>query len=128
MRHISLLLLRGLCICYFTFICSSNIRFFNITSKGNCSKGMSTTALWCVQYLPEARPSMSNIVKNLEGGAEIATPPNPFPHLASLTAEVPYFRDSSSNSTIECETIEDDKDYSTMMKTFEIESIAQQSI
>ncbi|XWS52239.1 hypothetical protein CRYUN_Cryun11dG0050700 [Craigia yunnanensis] len=88
------------------------------------AKVMSTTALWCVQYLPEARPSMINVVKNLEGGAELATPQNPFQHLVSLTAEVPTCRGSSSNSTIECETTEDDTDYSTTMKNFEIESIA----
>ncbi|XWS10376.1 hypothetical protein CRYUN_Cryun39dG0072100 [Craigia yunnanensis] len=47
------------------------------------AKTMVTVALWCVQYLPEARPSMRNVVKILEGGAEAATPPNPFQHLIS---------------------------------------------
>ncbi|KAK8478953.1 hypothetical protein V6N12_007910 [Hibiscus sabdariffa] len=32
----------------------------------------------CVQYLPDARPSMRDVVKILEGGAEAATPPNHF--------------------------------------------------
>ncbi|KAF6156817.1 hypothetical protein GIB67_017351 [Kingdonia uniflora] len=39
---------------------------------------MSMVALWCVQYLPEARPLMSTVVKMLEGGLEISSPSNPF--------------------------------------------------
>ncbi|GMH29394.1 hypothetical protein Nepgr_031237 [Nepenthes gracilis] len=42
---------------------------------------MVMVALWCVQYLPTERPNMSVVVKMLEGGVEIATPPNPFGHL-----------------------------------------------
>lgn len=38
-------------------------------------------ALWCVQYLPAARPNMSDVVRMLEGGVEISPPPNPFAHL-----------------------------------------------
>ena len=37
--------------------------------------------LWCVQYLPTARPNMSDVVRMLEGGAGIPQPPNPFAHL-----------------------------------------------
>lgn len=50
------------------------------------AKRMSMVALWCVQYIPEARPSMISVVKILEGVAEVATPPNPFQHLASSSA------------------------------------------
>ncbi|KAM2039598.1 hypothetical protein ACFX1T_013023 [Malus domestica] len=43
-------------------------------------------ALWCVQYMPEARPLMSVVVKMLEGAVEIPTPStNPFQHLMSDT-------------------------------------------
>ncbi|GMH29396.1 hypothetical protein Nepgr_031239 [Nepenthes gracilis] len=42
---------------------------------------MVMVALWCVQYLPTARPNMSVVVKMLEGGAEIAPPLNPFGYL-----------------------------------------------
>ncbi|XVE52765.1 hypothetical protein DITRI_Ditri02bG0149800 [Diplodiscus trichospermus] len=63
------------------------------------ARTMATVALWCVQYLPEARPSMRNVVKILEGGAEAATtPPNPFQHLIS-SANVPSCMVSISNST-----------------------------
>ncbi|KAM1761384.1 hypothetical protein ACFX12_004152 [Malus domestica] len=31
------------------------------------AKGMVKVALWCVQYMPEARPLMSVVVKMLEG-------------------------------------------------------------
>ncbi|KAF5207076.1 Receptor-like protein kinase [Thalictrum thalictroides] len=34
-------------------------------------------ALWCVQRTPENRPSMSTVVKILEGEMEITEPPNP---------------------------------------------------
>ncbi|KAL6343007.1 hypothetical protein AAG906_017027 [Vitis piasezkii] len=50
------------------------------------AKKTSMVALWCVQYIPEARPSMISVVKILEGVAEVATPPNPFQHLASSSA------------------------------------------
>ncbi|KAE8731476.1 putative S-locus lectin protein kinase family protein [Hibiscus syriacus] len=62
------------------------------------AKTMVTVALWCVQYLPEARPSMRNVVKILEGGAEADTPPNPFQHLIS-SANVHSYTGSGSNST-----------------------------
>ncbi|KAA8535664.1 hypothetical protein F0562_030667 [Nyssa sinensis] len=40
-------------------------------------------ALWCIQYLPEARPATSTVVRMLEGGMEITPPPYPFQHLES---------------------------------------------
>ncbi|XWS10378.1 hypothetical protein CRYUN_Cryun39dG0072300 [Craigia yunnanensis] len=64
------------------------------------AKKMVTLALWCVQYLPEARPSMSNVVKILEGEAEVTSPPNPFQHFIS-SARLPSCIASSSNSTID---------------------------
>ena len=45
---------------------------------------MCKVALWCVQYQPEARPSMSSVVRMLEGEEEIARPVNPFAYIASL--------------------------------------------
>ncbi|KAK8705843.1 hypothetical protein V6N13_049429 [Hibiscus sabdariffa] len=46
----------------------------------------------------KARPSMRNVVKILEGGAEAATPPNPFQHLVSSANEHACIG-SGSNST-----------------------------
>uniref|UniRef100_A0ACD5XSP0 Uncharacterized protein n=2 Tax=Avena sativa TaxID=4498 RepID=A0ACD5XSP0_AVESA len=43
---------------------------------------MCKLALWCVQYRPEDRPSMGSVVRMLEGEDQIATPANPFAHLA----------------------------------------------
>lgn len=43
---------------------------------------MVNVALWCTQYRPESRPSMSVVVKMLEGDIEIPRPTtNPFQHL-----------------------------------------------
>ncbi|CAA0805871.1 receptor serine/threonine kinase- putative [Striga hermonthica] len=39
---------------------------------------MARVALWCVQESPELRPTMSVVVKMLEGEVEIMLPPNPF--------------------------------------------------
>ncbi|XP_024316529.1 rust resistance kinase Lr10 isoform X2 [Brachypodium distachyon] len=47
---------------------------------------MCKVALWCVQCRPEDRPSMGNVVQMLEGDEEIATPGNPFAHLAAYNA------------------------------------------
>ncbi|PIA26224.1 hypothetical protein AQUCO_09600046v1 [Aquilegia coerulea] len=44
---------------------------------------MSMVAMWCVQYLPEARPLMTTVVKMLEGGQDISAAPNPFQYLES---------------------------------------------
>ncbi|XP_040381092.1 LEAF RUST 10 DISEASE-RESISTANCE LOCUS RECEPTOR-LIKE PROTEIN KINASE-like 2.4 [Oryza brachyantha] len=43
-------------------------------------------ALWCVQYRPEDRPSMGNVVRMLEGEDDIDAPHNPFPQLAPYSA------------------------------------------
>ncbi|KAL4312386.1 hypothetical protein GQ457_01G007840 [Hibiscus cannabinus] len=65
------------------------------------AKTMVTVALWCVQYLPEARPSIRNVVKILEGGAEADTPPNPFQHLMSSAIAHSVTAGSGSISTID---------------------------
>ncbi|KAL8228633.1 hypothetical protein R6Q59_000564 [Mikania micrantha] len=44
---------------------------------------MLKVALCCVQYKPEFRPSMSIVVKMLEGVLEVPEPLNPFTHLIS---------------------------------------------
>ncbi|XWS10643.1 hypothetical protein CRYUN_Cryun38cG0014500 [Craigia yunnanensis] len=64
------------------------------------AKTMATLALWCVQYSPKDRPSMMEVVKILEGEAEVPSPPNPFQHLIS-SAKLPSSIASSSNSTID---------------------------
>jgi hypothetical protein len=50
---------------------------------------MCKVALWCVQFQPAARPTMSSVVRMLEGEMPIVPPVNPF-H---------YVMDSSSGST-----------------------------
>ncbi|GAB4831000.1 hypothetical protein Ancab_005011 [Ancistrocladus abbreviatus] len=45
------------------------------------AKRMVMVALWCLQYLLATRPSLSSIVKMLEGDVKIDLPPNPFLHL-----------------------------------------------
>jgi len=50
---------------------------------------MCKVALWCVQFQPAARPTMSSVVRMLEGEMAIVPPANPF-H---------YVMDSSSGST-----------------------------
>ncbi|XP_038695880.1 rust resistance kinase Lr10-like [Tripterygium wilfordii] len=60
------------------------------------AKTMAMVALWCVQYSPQARPSMSNVVKILEGEAQVPIPPNPFQHLNTRDKKIPSFTESSS--------------------------------
>jgi serine/threonine protein kinase len=57
---------------------------------------MCKVALWCVQYQPEARPSMSSVVRMLEGEEEMARPVNPFTYMASLHT---IFSSSSSSGS-----------------------------
>uniref|UniRef100_A0A803L0T8 Protein kinase domain-containing protein n=2 Tax=Chenopodium quinoa TaxID=63459 RepID=A0A803L0T8_CHEQI len=59
---------------------------------------MVKVALWCVQYLPNARPMMSSVVKMLEGGIPIDSPPNPFAHLQDNIGLISE-GDSNSSST-----------------------------
>ncbi|KAL9314735.1 hypothetical protein ACSQ67_020187 [Phaseolus vulgaris] len=46
---------------------------------------MVKVALCCVQYRPESRPIMSDVVKMLEGSVEISKPSNPFQHIIGGT-------------------------------------------
>ncbi|RLM74225.1 hypothetical protein C2845_PM15G23900 [Panicum miliaceum] len=57
-------------------------------------------ALWCVQYRPEDRPSMGSVVRMLEGEDQIATPLNPFAHLAAYNsgAALPQSEDTTAAS------------------------------
>ncbi|KAM0838976.1 hypothetical protein ACQ4PT_060610 [Festuca glaucescens] len=59
---------------------------------------MCKVALWCVQYRPEDRPSMGNVVRMLEGEEEIATPGNPFAHLAAYSAGATLSDDTTTES------------------------------
>ncbi|KAJ3676890.1 hypothetical protein LUZ60_002614 [Juncus effusus] len=64
---------------------------------------MCKVALWCVQYRPDERPSMSDVVRMLEGEDEIKAPMDPFAYLAhysfgSVTTNITT-TDSSSVST-----------------------------
>ena len=61
---------------------------------------MVKVALWCVQYLPKARPMMSTVVKMLEGGVEIDSPPNPFEHLEDLALDLRSNGDSNESTTM----------------------------
>ncbi|KAF5207074.1 Pr5-like receptor kinase [Thalictrum thalictroides] len=46
------------------------------------AKKVLMVALWCIQYKPEDRPSMSSVVKILEGEIEIREPPCSFQFMA----------------------------------------------
>ncbi|XP_048559495.1 LEAF RUST 10 DISEASE-RESISTANCE LOCUS RECEPTOR-LIKE PROTEIN KINASE-like 2.2 [Triticum urartu] len=59
---------------------------------------MCKVALWCVQYRPEDRPSMGNVVRMLEGEERIATPGNPFAHLAAYSAGATLSDDTTTDS------------------------------
>ncbi|XP_037474560.1 G-type lectin S-receptor-like serine/threonine-protein kinase At1g34300 [Triticum dicoccoides] len=48
------------------------------------ARSMCEVAFWCVQQLPEARPTMGSVVKMLEGEMDIPPPPNPFQHLMAV--------------------------------------------
>ncbi|XP_022761135.1 G-type lectin S-receptor-like serine/threonine-protein kinase At1g34300 [Durio zibethinus] len=61
---------------------------------------MVKTALCCVQYRPEQRPSMSTVVKMLEGTMEIPAPSNPFEHLLVETRIPSIPVDSESSSVV----------------------------
>ncbi|KAL4333757.1 hypothetical protein GQ457_07G041790 [Hibiscus cannabinus] len=71
---------------------------------------MVKTALWCIQY----RPSMSVVVKMLEGGMEIAAPPNPF---AAFLVETNKYVPSQSDTTCASDSIA----ATPIMKKYEIE-------
>lgn len=85
---------------------------------------MSVIALWCVQYLPEARPSMSAVVKMLEGGGDISPPSNPFSHLGPEDLESAHTTGSSTVSGYSTSTRQSSEtSYSVpMRRVFEIEN------
>ncbi|KAK7329272.1 hypothetical protein VNO77_23427 [Canavalia gladiata] len=58
---------------------------------------MVNVALSCVQYRPESRPIMSDIVKMLEGSIDIPKPMNPFQHLIDGTFSVNPVQSSQNN-------------------------------
>ncbi|MBA0880558.1 hypothetical protein Goshw_021350 [Gossypium schwendimanii] len=60
---------------------------------------MMKTALWCVQYQPDSRPSMSIVVKMLEGALDIPTPPNPFATYLIGSNVVPNNNNGSTHTT-----------------------------
>ncbi|KAL5723398.1 hypothetical protein ACHQM5_006804 [Ranunculus cassubicifolius] len=65
------------------------------------AKTLSMVALWCAQYIPENRPSMSTVVKILEGEIQAANPPNPFPCMTtSGTASMVTIESSESVSSL----------------------------
>ncbi|KAF6142140.1 hypothetical protein GIB67_037058, partial [Kingdonia uniflora] len=55
-----------------------------------------TVALWCIQYLPEARSSMIRVVQMLEGMVEVMTPPNLFQHLISTGVNLAVSKQTTS--------------------------------
>ncbi|XP_072989771.1 LEAF RUST 10 DISEASE-RESISTANCEUS RECEPTOR-LIKE PROTEIN KINASE-like 2.2, partial [Typha latifolia] len=61
------------------------------------AKRLCKIALWCVKYHAEERPSMSSVVKMLEGVEVIVAPRNPFAHMAAYTAGSSLFRDTESD-------------------------------
>ncbi|KAF6142322.1 hypothetical protein GIB67_023347 [Kingdonia uniflora] len=88
---------------------------------------MSMVALWCVQYLPEARPLMSTVVKMLEGGLEISSPPNPFRYLESSALGVSSGGSSKislSSSTSNAQDSELSHHSAPLKSIFEIEIVS----
>ncbi|KAF5749376.1 Receptor serine/threonine kinase [Tripterygium wilfordii] len=82
------------------------------------AKTMTMVALWCVQYLPETRPSMSSVVKILEDEVQVTMPSNPFQHLIS-PVNSPLWTGSSSCSTTDDGTIDKEKDGTRTTKKYE---------
>ncbi|CAJ1975895.1 unnamed protein product [Sphenostylis stenocarpa] len=74
---------------------------------GEITERMVNVALSCVQYRPDSRPIMSDVVKMLEGSVEIPKPLNPFQQFmdGNFTAhliQVPliYTTDTTSSSVV----------------------------
>ncbi|KAH9328253.1 hypothetical protein KI387_000361, partial [Taxus chinensis] len=64
----------------------AKLRKVNIADKEDESiaKKMSMLGLWCIQYNPSQRPSMSKVIQMLEGTVDITIPPHPFPVETSI--------------------------------------------
>ncbi|CAL9101359.1 unnamed protein product, partial [Musa textilis] len=74
---------------------------------------MCQVALWCVQYQPEARPSMGSVVRMLEGEDEIVPPTNPFQYMASLSVSSTSGTVSTNASTSRATGIDDSESSSS---------------
>ncbi|XP_028786786.1 G-type lectin S-receptor-like serine/threonine-protein kinase At5g24080 [Neltuma alba] len=67
-----------------------------ITGKnGDVAERMARIAFWCVQYRPELRPTMSVVVKMLEGSMDIPKPTNPFQHL--MEEDLPIIKEAQKD-------------------------------
>ncbi|XP_039141401.1 rust resistance kinase Lr10-like [Dioscorea cayenensis subsp. rotundata] len=60
---------------------------------------MCKVALWCVQYQPDARPSMNSIIRMLEGEEEIIAPKNPFQYMMPFDGSSSQWSESRGDST-----------------------------
>jgi hypothetical protein len=68
------------------------------------SERMVKISLWSVQYRPESRPVMSDVVKMLEGAVEIPTLLCPFQHMMDVTpGPNAFFNPLQSGSTFDLE-------------------------
>ncbi|WOK96317.1 rust resistance kinase Lr10-like [Canna indica] len=87
----------------------SIISLCGVESKDRAkAERMCQVALWCIQYQPDARPSMTGVVRMLEGEQEIVPPVNPFYYISSTEADSKMVSttDSSSSFNVKdnCET------------------------
>ncbi|GLJ11998.1 hypothetical protein SUGI_0181730 [Cryptomeria japonica] len=66
-----------------------NLRGENIADDEDeaIAKKLSMLGLWCIQYSPSQRPSMSRVIQMLEGTIDIDMPPQPFPIDTSVEIE-----------------------------------------
>ncbi|KAJ0965636.1 hypothetical protein J5N97_026774 [Dioscorea zingiberensis] len=60
---------------------------------------MCKVALWCVQYHPETRPSMSSVVRMLEGEEAIIAPKDPFQHMIPFAVSSSQWIESRGATT-----------------------------
>ncbi|XP_059071738.1 LEAF RUST 10 DISEASE-RESISTANCE LOCUS RECEPTOR-LIKE PROTEIN KINASE-like 2.4 [Cryptomeria japonica] len=75
-----------------------NLRGDNITDEEDeiVAKKLSMLGLWCIQYNPSHRPSMSKVIQMLEGTVDITMPPQPF----SIDTPVQTAASTESSSSI----------------------------
>lgn len=60
---------------------------FLTNEDAKIAKKLTTVGLWCIQWNPVDRPSMTTTVQMLEGNMETLTmPPNPFASTSSAEA------------------------------------------
>ncbi|XP_031738771.1 rust resistance kinase Lr10 isoform X1 [Cucumis sativus] len=84
-------------------------------------------ALWCVQDSPDGRPTMSVVVRMLEGGVEIMPPAKPFQYLNpirtgnSSTSSQQTGSNSSGSSTSRDSNSQWYKKTTTIMRKYEIQ-------